>query len=134
MALDLTTLDACNPGPMTGAGNHTYLLTAGADAVLVDAGIGHLDHLAAIGRSLAAGGASLATVAVTHHIAIISGVRRSRQYIRGRRSNTCSGCRPAGITWRDLKDHEEIVYGGEALTAIHTPGHAPDHLALWRSA
>ena len=53
MTLRPIVLDACNPGPMTGAGNHTYLLASGGAAVLVDAGVGHPDHLVALERALA---------------------------------------------------------------------------------
>src|SRR3954470_7487406 len=137
MAVNLVTLDAGNPGPMTGAGNHTYLLAAGADAVLIDAGVGHPDHLAAVSRALADSGASLATVAVTHsHRDHIGGVPA----LAAAHPRTSFAKYPwpdpalAGVAWHELKDLDEIVYGGEALTAIHTPGHAPDHIALWHAA
>src|SRR5262245_35839857 len=41
-------LDARNPGPLTGSGNNTYLLASNGVATLVDAGVGHPDHLAAL--------------------------------------------------------------------------------------
>ena len=42
-------LHASNPGPMTGPGNKTYLIASEGEAVLIDAGVGHPDHLAALG-------------------------------------------------------------------------------------
>jgi len=59
-------LDACNPSPMTGDGNNTYLVVDAGDGVLIDAGVGHPDHLSELARSLTDAGAALASVAVTH--------------------------------------------------------------------
>src|ERR1700720_1307948 len=60
-------LEARNPGPLTGRGNHTYLV-AGPDgtAILVDAGVGHPEHLDAIDATLAGRRARLTTTVVTH--------------------------------------------------------------------
>ena len=64
--LAVVLLDACNPGPMTGAGNNTYLLASAGEAVLLDAGVGHPAHLAGLARALYDSHASLRTVLVTH--------------------------------------------------------------------
>src|SRR5690242_1902086 len=60
-------LEAHNPSPMTGRGNNTYLLTADdGRAVLVDAGVGHPEHLDALDAALKSAGAVLSTAVVTH--------------------------------------------------------------------
>lgn len=129
-------LDACNPGPMTGAGNHTYLLASGGAAVLVDAGVGHPDHLVALERALAENRSSLQAVLVTHghpdHTAGVPAIATAHpravfaKYV-------WPGDEPMhGIKWRALVDGDEIGFGDTSVKAICTPGHSPDHLAFWR--
>ena len=48
----LVGLDAGNPGPLTGDGNHTWLLRGGTDAI--DAGVGTAVHVDAIAQRLGA--------------------------------------------------------------------------------
>ena len=66
-------LPAHNPSPWTGAtGNNTYFLD-GAATTLIDAGAGHPEHIAAIGRAL--GGRPLMQILVTHgHTDHVSGI------------------------------------------------------------
>src|SRR5690348_15796961 len=51
---------------MTGDGNTTYLLVADGDAALVDAGVGHPEHVREIGEALLERRAVLRHVLVTH--------------------------------------------------------------------
>ena len=63
--MNVLLLPAHNPGPMTGSGNNTYLITGGGrSAALIDAGVGEPRHLAELAETL--GTSALATVLVTH--------------------------------------------------------------------
>ena len=63
--MDPLLLPAHNPGPMTGSGNNTYLLTGrGGSATLVDAGVGDARHLSELAAAI--GGGRLDAVLVTH--------------------------------------------------------------------
>src|SRR6185503_5484964 len=131
-------LDACNPSPMTGAGNHTYLFASNGTAVLVDAGVGQADHLAALERALSDNHASLQSVLVTHgHSDHVSGVPA----IADAHPQTvfakylCPDEQPShAVRWRPLIDGEDIVVGEALLKVVYTPGHSPDHIALWHEA
>jgi len=35
------------------------------------------------------------------------------------------------VAWRSAGDGDVIVAAEEPLTALHTPGHSPDHMAFW---
>ena len=59
-------LPAHNPGPMTGAGNNTFLIAASGTATLVDAGQGRDAHLRLLAEQLARSQARLDRVVVTH--------------------------------------------------------------------
>jgi glyoxylase-like metal-dependent hydrolase (beta-lactamase superfamily II) len=132
-------LPAGNPGPMTGAGNNTYLVVQrGGSAVLIDAGVGRSSHLDAIATKLAAGHAELDRVLVTHHHADhASGAHALADAHRGARFMKfpwpTEDVRYA-VTWISLADGERIEAGGETLIALHTPGHSPDHLAFLHEA
>jgi hydroxyacylglutathione hydrolase len=131
-------LDAHNPGPMTGAGNHTYLIV-GADrtAALIDAGVGDSRHLEALAASLDEQHARLAYVLVTHaHSDHASGARaiaaaHGAAFLKRAWPERDSRY---GVAWRALADGQTIDVGGEILTAIHTPGHSPDHVVFWHAA
>ncbi len=107
-----------NPSQWTGpTGNNTWLLL-GSEAGLVDAGVGHPDHLADIERALQ--GAPLRRVLITHghsdHVDGLPALRARWPEVDVVRS---VGTFPAGDT---------------TLEAIATPGHAPDHLCFFDRA
>ncbi len=123
---------ASNPGPMTGAGNWTWLIP-GRVPTLIDAGTGEPAHLAALEAELA--GARLEQVLVTHaHVDHASGVValaarfRDVRFLKmpwAERDNRW----PVG--WEPIADGQILDAGDSQLHAVHTPGHAPDHLCFW---
>lgn len=114
-------IPAGNASLWTGpTGTNTYLL-AGARPTLIDAGVGNAPHLTAIERHLA--GHALAQVLLTHsHSDHASGVPAILARWPG------AAVRPS--TSRPLQDGGRIPAGDRSLTAIHTPGHAPDHFCF----
>ncbi len=130
--MNVVTLHAGNPGPFTGAGNWTYLIPGDAP-LLFDAGVGRPEHLDAIAAAAPAGPAR---VVVSHahpdHIAGAPAVA-ARWPAAGFAKYPWAED-DAGIAWRAIEDGVRIASGEGELEAIHTPGHAPDHLVLWHAA
>jgi ribonuclease/clavin/mitogillin len=135
-ALHPILLDARNPGPMTGDGNNTYLLLEmGRHGVLVDAGVGEAQHLASLDRELNHQRARLAHVLVTHgHLDHVSGApvlaQRHPEAVFSKFPGPGDEAR-LDVRWHPLADGDVIGVGRETLTVLHTPGHSPDHVALW---
>ena len=111
-------LDARNPSEWTGpTGNNTYLF-AGRPSVLIDAGVGHPDHVDAIARALE--GAALDLVLLTHghfyHVAGVPALQARWPDVTVR-----------GGTGVPISDGEVFETASRRMVAVHTPGHAPDH-------
>jgi len=129
-------LEAHNPGPMTGAGNNTYLLVASnRDAAMVDAGVGEPRHLAALDRALADRQARLDRVLVTHGHAdhasgapVIASAWPAAAFAKHPWPDVDARY---GVDWQPLADGDVVMVGGDPLTVLHTPGHSPDHLVFW---
>lgn len=128
-------LSAHNPGPMTGAGNNTYLVTANSTAVLIDAGVGAPAHLEAIGAALDQACARLTTVLVTHghrdHAGGVEAIQSAHPAARFAKHPWPSEDGKYAVSWHRLDDGDVVEAGGSALVALRTPGHSPDHLAFW---
>ena len=132
-------LDAHNPGPMTGSGNHTYLLLGQAgDAVLVDAGVGHPRHLASIERELRDRQAALTRVVATHghgdHVAGAPVLARHYPLARFAKFPWPEEDVRYDVAWHALAEGDAIAAGDTTLTVLHTPGHSPDHVSFWHEA
>jgi glyoxylase-like metal-dependent hydrolase (beta-lactamase superfamily II) len=129
-------IDAHNPSPMTGAGNATYLLVGDeGEATLVDAGVGKGEHLAALASHLQRLHARLVRVVVTHsHPDHMSGAAHlAAAYPDARFLKSPGPDDDPAVTWETIGDGDVLVIGGATWTVLHTPGHAPDHIALWRA-
>jgi glyoxylase-like metal-dependent hydrolase (beta-lactamase superfamily II) len=121
---------ARNPGPLTGAGNNTWLVD-GAEPTLIDAGVGHAEHLDEIASHL--GGRALVRVIVTHgHADHAAGVPALMARWPG--IEPWKWVRAGELGWRALGDGQQLRAGIRPLTVLHTPGHAPDHVCLLDSA
>ena len=127
----ITLIPGCNPGPYTGAGNNTYLLS-GREPTLIDAATGEPGHLGALAAALV--GAPLSRVLVTHaHVDHASGAPG----LAARRHETTFHKMPwpardaeYPVDWRPLADEDVVEAGDGALRVLHTPGHAPDHVCF----
>ncbi len=129
--MDITLVPGFNPGPYTGAGNNTYVIS-GETPTLVDAATGDAAHLRALADALAP--TRLTQVLVTHA-----------------HSDHADGCDPIAERWPaavfrkmpwpepdrlqsvecvPVADGDRIPAGDGTLLAVHTPGHAPDHLCF----
>ena len=127
-------LHAGNPGPMTGAGNWTWLIP-GRVPTLIDAGVGMPSHLDALASAL--GSASLAHVLVTHgHSDHASGAPALAARMPSARFLKCwwpERDQRWDVPWVPIADDDRIEVGDAVITAVHTPGHAPDHLCFWHA-
>lgn len=124
---------------MTGAGNHTYLF-AGTDgrATLIDAGVGDPRHLAAIAEQLADGAKRLDRVLVTHahpdHASGAANIATAHPSAAFLKFPWPDEDRKYPVAWAPIADGERFEVGGAVITALHTPGHSPDHMAFWEDS
>jgi glyoxylase-like metal-dependent hydrolase (beta-lactamase superfamily II) len=112
-------LRANNASTWTGpTGNNTYLLK-GQVPTLIDAGVGDSAHLQAIDAAL--DGAPLAAILLTHgHADHVQGVPALLA-----RWPSAAVVRHSGV------ELFSTPAGDRQVRAIHTPGHAPDHLCFF---
>jgi glyoxylase-like metal-dependent hydrolase (beta-lactamase superfamily II) len=131
-----------NPGPFTFKGTNTYLVGS-SELAVIDPGPRDDKHIADI--LAAAGGRVISHILVTHthrdHVdnvqalkdatgAITCGYRRTGA-ARGNIERSPSGTEFVDIDFVpdiELKHDDEIVGADWTLCALHTPGHAPDHI------
>jgi acetylornithine deacetylase/succinyl-diaminopimelate desuccinylase-like protein/glyoxylase-like metal-dependent hydrolase (beta-lactamase superfamily II) len=120
---------------MTGAGNNTYLLTGNGEATLVDAGAGDQRHLDDLARKLNDSRATLTYVLVTHahadHASGAPALASAHPTAIFMKYPWPAEDAQYSITWRTVFDRAPVPAGDDTLIALHTPGHSPDHLALW---
>ncbi len=135
---------ANNPSPFTFKGTNTYLVGSTALAV-IDPGPGDGRHLEAILK--AAGPRPITHIFTTHahrdHVdgtASLKAETGATVYAYKRPSSDVVPIEqsPSGRAFVDLEFNPDVHLGGGeviegrdwALTAIHTPGHAPDHVSF----
>lgn len=113
---------APNPGPFTGPGTNTWLVGDGRVLVVIDPGPDDESHLSALNAAIA--GAAVGIVLVTHshadHLGLADRFAREHHARLARHP--------------ELHEGDVIRVGTMNLVALHTPGHAPDHLAFWMEA
>lgn len=116
---------ANNPGPMTYFGTNTYLIETAEGLAVLDPGPeGHPEHVEAILR--ATGGAiALILVSHTHHDHV--GAVPDLQARTGAPTVGFVRSMTEGFS-ADIKLADGDTIAG--MTALHTPGHASDHLCL----
>ena len=125
-------IHAHNPGLLTGSGNTTWLIP-GRVPVLIDAGTGDerfLEHLSA-----ALAGTRLARVLVTHghgdHASGAAAIAARMPHVGFAKMPWPERDDRYPVLWEPLRDKETVEAGDDELVAVHTPGHAPDHLCFW---
>lgn len=136
---------ANNPGPFTYKGTNTYIVGKGTELALIDPGPEDDAHFNAIMAAI--GSNRLTAILVTHtHRDHVDGLPRLQKATGARtggfgRTSKARGTRttsPSGTEFVDedfkpdiaLEDGSSYQGEGFALSALHTPGHAPDHLCF----
>jgi glyoxylase-like metal-dependent hydrolase (beta-lactamase superfamily II) len=128
----LVRLTAPNPGLMTGPGTNSYLIGSGGELAVIDPGPADESHLAALLAAVEARG-TLRTILVTHtHLDHAPGAAALAE---------ATGAQVVGFGPAENFAPDLCVGGGWTLTvpgardsaditleAVHTPGHASDHI------
>jgi glyoxylase-like metal-dependent hydrolase (beta-lactamase superfamily II) len=118
---------APNPGPFTGPGTNTYLLTSAGEALLIDPGPLDRSHEEAILAALT--DLQLKAILVTHthedHAPLANP-------LAAQLGVPAYGHAPGPDFKPDLLlvDDDRVGFGNNEVQAVHTPGHSPDHLCF----
>ena len=125
-----------NPGVFTGPGTNTYLVGTGRRRLLIDPGEGRETYLPVLEQGMeAAGCEGIEAIVLTHgHPDHIGGVRSVMEHL-GRVPVWKYAYPPfdegyEDLELRDLAHDGKVETEGATLRALHTPGHAPDHLCF----
>jgi glyoxylase-like metal-dependent hydrolase (beta-lactamase superfamily II) len=128
-----------NPGPFTGPGTNTYLVGTGKRPILLDTGIGLdvYDPLLKQGLAETKGGTELQEIVLTHvhqdHIGGVPHVQRMFSQLQVSKKawpgKDEAYSKDFPLTY--IEDGTRIQTDGATLRAIHTPGHARDHLCYY---
>jgi glyoxylase-like metal-dependent hydrolase (beta-lactamase superfamily II)/8-oxo-dGTP pyrophosphatase MutT (NUDIX family) len=125
----VTRIIAPNPGMMTGPGTNTYLVGSEQLAV-IDPGPAIDSHIAAI---LAAGAGRIRVVLCTHthldHSPAAQAIKAATgAVVIGRPAPAHAGQDAGFAPDRVLEEGDRVMISGLSLRALHTPGHASNHL------
>ncbi len=112
-APNLRTITADNPGPLTLTGTNTYVF----GGVAIDPGPDEEAHLSKV-----AAASPIETILLTH--------RHSDHSSGAPRLSEMTGASVLAFG-NGVEDGDEFSGG---LAAVHTPGHAPDHVCIWHEA
>ena len=121
---------APNPSPMTLDGTNTYLLglPGTGDVIVVDPGPDLPEHRAAVDSALAELDAVVGAVVLTHHHADhAEAIGWAQQWGAAAFAFTPH---LVGGNVTPLANGQTLDRGGLQIEAVHTPGHASDHLCL----
>lgn len=120
---------APNPGPMTGTGTNTYVLSDGAGKVaVIDPGPTDQRHIAAIRQAAETEGSIVAILVTHHHADHLPGA-----FPLARETGARLYGHPAlpGVQ-RPLSDGDTWEVGALRLQVMVTPGHTDDSLCVWK--
>lgn len=126
-----------NPGPFTGPGTNTYLLGTGRQRLLLDTGSGVEGFVDLLEGALAdeCGGAELGDILITHtHPDHLGGAPDILRRIGEREVSKMpwpERDQRIAVEITEIGDGDVFHTDGVSLRAIHTPGHAQDHLCFY---
>ena len=126
-----------NPGPFTGPGTNTYLLGTGPERLLLDTGSGASGYLDLLETALreTCDGARLGEILVTHthpdHLGGAPGVLERFGERSVSKMHWPERDRHVAVETVPIGDGDSFETDGVTLRAIHTPGHAQDHLCYY---
>ncbi len=121
-------LRAPNPGPLTGLGTNTWIYGAG-ESLVIDPGPADEAHLTQVVKAATRLGPVAAVACTHHHQDHVAGAARLCELtgaplaVHHRRAQ-----RPGELP---LHDQDRLLVGSSELIAVHTPGHASDHLCFF---
>jgi glyoxylase-like metal-dependent hydrolase (beta-lactamase superfamily II) len=117
---------APNPSMMTGKGTNTYIF-GGADLAVIDPGPDDDAHIGAIEAGIAEMGGTVAIILITHshsdHLPGAFSLQRRLQV-------PIAAYAPILGVDINLRHDQHMTISGHPVRALHTPGHAADHLAF----
>ncbi len=123
-----------NPGLFTGPGTNTYLVGTGARRILLDAGDGRPAYLPVLERALTRAGCEIQEIVLTHghpdHQGGAAAVITRFGPLRVSKLPSALYDGPYDFEATAIGDGSVIRTEGATLRAIHTPGHAEDHLCF----
>jgi ribonuclease/clavin/mitogillin len=124
-----------NPGAFTGPGTNTYLVGSGRERILLDTGDGRPEYLPVLARALEqAGSVSIQEIVLTHghpdHMGGAPGVLREHGPLRVSKRPWPGVDDAQGVELTPIDEGDVLRTEGATLRALHTPGHAEDHLCF----
>ena len=123
-----------NPGLFTGPGTNTYLVGSGPERILLDTGQGLPEYLPVLEQALAQADCRIQEIVLTHghvdHIRGVEGICRHHGPLRVSKFPWPEFDRACPVEMAPLADGEIVRCEGATLRALHTPGHAADHLCF----
>jgi glyoxylase-like metal-dependent hydrolase (beta-lactamase superfamily II) len=126
-----------NPGPFTGPGTNTYLVGTSRRPILLDTGIGLevYDPLLKKGLAETKGATEIQEIILTHvhqdHIGGAARVRAQFGDLKVSKKAWPGKDEAYNLPLTYIEDGARIATDGATLRAIHTPGHARDHLCYY---
>jgi len=123
-----------NPSVFTGPGTNTYLVGTGSRRILVDTGSGHSEYLPVLERALHERGCAIQEIVLTHghpdHQGGVASVMERFGSLPVSKLAHPLYDAPYSFETREIGDGSVIRTEGATLRALHTPGHAEDHLCF----
>jgi len=123
-----------NPSVFAGPGTNTYLVGTGPERILLDPGGGETAYIPFLEQALERGACRIQEIVLTHgHPDHIGGVRQvierfGELEVKKQPWPMMDETHHVEIT--PIEDGSVIHTEGATLRALHTPGHAPDHLCF----